>query len=461
MQNQLPLIRLVTAMCMAFAATALGAEENPTPTPSPDAAATSGEQGSPPPAEKAPSNDSAPVTSDATKESLAAPPIDPEDLTTPDENDETPLLTRAQSEAAWQKCVSLFGNTDAPTKTCLESLRREHPGTAAFYRAEGALSLLAGNPTETRPAQSWEIPAGRLELSSTAGLFGIWAGTAMGISTSAFLEPDPALAILGTGALAIGVGTGLGFGGYHLAERLDLGEGDSRLVASSLVWGTVLGIAALPPVIETLATNFTLSPAAAVSVPLATIVSGGLAGGALALAATRFGNLSSAEVSMINTGGWVGMLFGFLTLPTLEVWNINSSITGSLSFIGATSLGLTSGYLLSQVLDFNWGETLLLDLGGVLGLVTGGTLLFALTASGALSGLPEQVAVPVVTAGLGLSTLSGLALTALSISMSRSADRPIWKSGGLEVRPSLGLSHVVLDLERKPVWILGSPTIVF
>lgn len=456
MKHTRSLVLFVIATQFAYAATAIGAEDNTVVEQDVDNSSALAESDPVQPEETARPNKLNSGQNPTALDEERMDTVDPEDTPVAKNVDDTPFLQRAQSEAAWQKCVALFEQPNAIANTCLESLRRDHPNTAAAYRAEGALAFIASNPSSMSQAESWQIPAGRLELSSTAGLFGIWSGIAIGSSVSAHLRPNATLAILGTGALAIGLGTGLGFGGYHLAESLDLEEGDSRWIASSLVWGTVLGIAAIPPILEN-----NIQGGAEVSLPLMTIVSGGLMGGALSLAATRFHRFSSAEVSMLNTGGWVGVLFGFLTLPTLETWNINGALYGSLSFIGATSLGLTSGFLLSQVIDLNWGETLLLDLGGVLGLVTGGTLLFALTASGALESLPGEIAVPLVSAGLGLSTLGGLALTALSISMSRSAERPIWKSSGLEVRPSFGPTHVVLDLERKPVWILGSPTLVF
>lgn len=446
------------AMGLAHPRTILGAEaESAAPQTEPrDASAEERERVSAPSADPLPQENPGEKQSKGLADTNPVLPVDPEDVPAAENTDETPLLQRAASEAAWQQCVALLEKTGAPTTNCLENLLRDHPHTAAAYRAEGALMWSTMTTARNSSADAWQIPGGRLELSSTAGLFGIWSGIAIGSSISAHLRPDETLAILGTGALAIGLGTGLGFGGYHLAEQLDLGEGDSRWIASSLVWGTVLGIAAIPPILEN-----NLQGGAEVSLPLMTIVSGGLLGGVLSLGATRFHRFSSAEVSMLNTGGWVGVLFGFLTLPTLEAWNINGAVYGSLSFIAATSLGLTSGFLLSQVLDLNWGETLLLDLGGVLGLVTGGTLLFALTASGALESLPGQIGVPLVSAGLGLSAVSGMALTALSISISRSTERPIWKASGFEIRPTLGPSHVVLDLDRKPTWIFGSPTIVF
>lgn len=406
----------------------------------------------------------APTNETATDEALAPAGEDSSVVGEPDDvppmafpADQTPLLQDARAQEAWVRCVRYAQDGDERVRACLEALQREHPDTPFAWRAQGALAVLTSPTQRLSKSSGWQIPPGRLELSSVAGLFGIWSGIAIGVSVTAHgFSEGLDTAILGTGALAIGLGTGLGFGGYHLAESLDLGEGDSRWVASSLVWGTTLGIAAVPPILQN-----NLQGGAEVSLPLMTIVGGGLLGGTLALTTTQFHRFNSAEVSLINTGGWVGALFGLLTLPSLDAWNVNGTIYGSLAYISATSLGLTTGYLFSQVLDMSWGETLLLDLGAVLGLVSGGTVVFTLTAAGALEALPGEIAVPLVCAGLGVSTLSGLALTGLAIAMSRGGERPVWKMSGWELRPTLGVSHVVLDVARKPVWIVSGPTLVF
>lgn len=367
---------------------------------------------------------------------------------------ETPLIAEGAALAAWSRCLEPSVRADTVMlRACLEAVIAQHPGTASAYRAEGALVLLSTDA----PAGGLEIPAGRLELSSTAGLFGIWNGIAAGVALGAHIpETPPELGILGTGALAVGLGVGYGVGGYFLAEGLNLGEGASRLVASSLVWGTTYGIAAVPPLLE-----LGLTGPLSVSLPLFTVVLGGFAGGALAVGVSQLTELSTPQVSLINTGGWMGALFGLLTLPNLAAFRVESPSVYSLSYITLGTLGLATGVVASRWLELTWGETLLLDLGAVIGLVAGGTAVFALNAAGAFQTLPGTVAVPLTTGGLALGALSGLALTGAGLALFRGPERPVFKLAGLDVEPVLNGPSVVLDLERQPVLVAPGPAFRF
>lgn len=377
----------------------------------------------------------------------------------PQQDDVTPLADMGAANAAWAKCLQIQPGAVAAMEACLANVVTTYAGTPAGYRADGALQALSkftpSSPEDT-VLGGFDVPPGRLELSSTLGLYGVWTGVASGIAAFAHVPVLPAaLGILGTGALSVGLGVGFGFGGYALADHFDLDEGDSRLVASSLVWGTTFGIAAVPALF-----GFGLQDAFGVSVPLATIVLSGALGGAAALAVTQVAKFNTAEVSLINTGGWIGALFGLLSLPNLLLWNVQTPALHSLSYISFGALGLASGVIASQFLHMTWGETLLLDLGGVLGLVASGTLVFALNATGAFN-VPDEILIPLNTAVVGLGALGGVALTAVGIGMLRGPEAPLITLGDIEIRPSWGVPTVVLDSAAKPVLVMPGPALAF
>lgn len=85
-----------------------------------------------------------------------------------------PLVERADAQAAFASC---FDDTtpEARTalRTCLKDVAERHPGTPAGFRAEGALRTLSLDEETPVVEGGFQIPPGRLELSATAGLFGI------------------------------------------------------------------------------------------------------------------------------------------------------------------------------------------------------------------------------------------------------------------------------------------------
>lgn len=376
-------------------------------------------------------------------------------------DDTTPLAERGAADLAFAACLATArpSEDDAPLRGCLETLRGAYPGTPAALQAEGALAALRALRPDAADTGAFSFPPGRLELSSTAGLFGIWNGIAAGIITAIHLPGiDPTLATLGTGALSLGLGMGFGFGGYALAERFDLAEGDSRLITAGLLWGTVMGIAAAPIVAER-----NLPDRLNVSVPLLGVVAGGYLGGAASLLVGMRADITPAQVSLLNTGGWVGALFGLLMIPNLEAYRVQQATPYALTYLGAQSLGLAAGALASRWLDASWGETLLIDLGGVLGLVASGTLVFALNASGAFVSTPGTLLLPLTTGTLMAGTLGGIAVAAATVSGRRGSERPLFRGPGRggALEPTLGAPTVVLDIAREPVVVLGGPAFRF
>lgn len=380
-------------------------------------------------------------------------------------DDTTPLADRGAAELAFAACLATARPEadDTRLRDCLETLRGAYPATPAAWRAEGALAALRALRPEPEPeGGAFSFPPGRLELSSTAGLFGIWNGITAGIITAIHLPSlSPTIAILGTGALSLGLGVAFGVGGYTLAERFDLSEGDSRLITAGLLWGTVMGIAATPILAErNLPERFN------VSVPLLGVVMGGYLGGAASLLVGTRADITPAQVSLLNTGGWVGALFGLLMIPNLEAYRVQQATPYALTFLSAQALGLGAGALASRWLDASWGETLLLDLGGVLGLVASGTLMFTLNAAGAFVSAPGTLLLPLTTGSLMAGTLGGIGVAAAAVSGRRGSERPFFRGlralgGPGTLEPTLAAPSVVLDIARQPVLVMGGPAFRF
>lgn len=110
-----------------------------------------------------------------------------------------------------------------------------------------------------------------------------------------------------------------------------------------------------------------------------------------------------AQVGLINSGGMIGSFLGLLAMPHVAKAGAPNAIPYSVTFVGATTLGLLGGGVLGRTLDMTWGEVLLCDLAGVLGGIGGAGV--ALAASGGNElGLTLPPAVGVVGGyGVGLA----------------------------------------------------------
>ncbi len=436
------------------------------------------EADAPPPASPAAEPDTAPTDaapSDAAPPDAAPPEVPalaPPAPSRPDDDEAILLRFSTEADASLARCVPLVAaRDDAAARACLDRVLLHGDDTTAALRAAALRDVLdaglaaavpAGeggdrDATAAPAAGGLAIPPGRLELSSTAGLFGVWNGIAAGVAIVPHLpDGNPAAIILGTGALAVGLGVGYGVGGYFLADALDLGEGDSRLVASSLIWGTTFGIAALPALLDV------VQPSAEVglSLSLGTVVASGFAVGGGALALASFTDLTTSHVSLINTGGWVGGLFGLLTIASLAPFEppLPAYSAGYLAVAGG---GLVAGALAGMVVDLSWGETLLLDLGGVLGTVTAGAIVMSLTASGALNGVPSTLLIPMNSALTAGGTLGGIGLGLAATTLFRPDDASVFKPFGGDVTLLPPMPTVVLDKDGDPAPMFLGPALIF
>lgn len=350
------------------------------------------------------------------------------------------------AEAAYRRCKELLARPDTEAMTieagvaaraCYADVVAAHADTVAALKASAGLMVfdaLLQRPVQDGP----EIPAGRLGVSATLGLFGVWnavaGGILVGINTP---NVDGPLLVAGSGAAAVGLGIAAGVGGYYLAEALKLDEGSARLVASGVVWGTVLGTAIAPSIAR-------LEGPAGFNLALGGVVGAGYVGGGAALLLSSLVPFDEAQVSMINSGGLMGSTVGLLLLPNLAAAGVQDVSMYSMTYIGSTMLGLTAGGVVGRHANYTWGETLLCDLGAVLGVVAGGTASVVLGLSGSNNTL-LQTATPAV----GL--VGGYVVTALMVREWR-ADRgaPIWRDA-----PSVRPVAMAIPVGRSVVPSLG------
>ncbi len=323
----------------------------------------------------------------------------------------------ARAEERLASCLeAIAAGKDLEARACLRAVVEEAPGTLPAAKAGSAIAVLDAQVLAGRDHNDVEatanatlIPAGRLGITTAAGLFGVWNGVAAGLITQVTAPGlNPGITLIGSGVLAVGLGATFAVGGYMLADKLELDEGAARLVASGLLWGTNIGIGSAFVAGDALAlTNSTLALDAA----LLTVVLGGYAGAGAALGIASLVEFDEAQVSLINTGGWIGSLLGLLILPNYATYGAFFG-PGTLALYGATyaalaTAGLLGGGVAGRFLHLTWGEALLADLGGVAGVVLGGALSLGVVAT--TGGTLGQASVPFVTGAVALGALGGAA----------------------------------------------------
>ncbi len=312
----------------------------------------------------------------------------PAETTPPVDEREAPVDAEA-AEAARAACMAL--DEQPAMLTCLERVVAEHPATTAAERARGALDLLqrpavdagAEPPTAvdvTPPPDDNQMMAGlpaflkpgRLELGFAGGVLGVWAGGAAGIlmGTNAdqmSLRVEPWIWVLSTGALAVGGGLAGAATGYGVAHAFDLDQGAAWSFTAGATWGASYVISVLPALYELSTPPWYLTDDIIGVTPLL----GAGAGAATVLTLALVLDPEISEISMMNTGGWIGGLAGLLIGFNVSMWsedlNAFPITTTALSYSLFKTGGLVSGLLAAQLLDLTWGETLVGDFGAALG----------------------------------------------------------------------------------------------
>lgn len=410
---------MLLALALAFAAQAA-------PTP-PDAAALAD------PATVAPAP-AAPIEQPAVDTAPAPSTTPPPTL---------PSSTQA-ADAAYARCLASARVDDAQlVERCFLDVAAAHPDTLAAVRANANVSLLQiEHDVANSAAQNGWLPPGRLELVGVGGLFGVWNAIAGGVVVNANVPSNnPGVLLLGTAGASLALGVGFGIGGALLGEALHLDEGASKLVASGLVWGTNAGIGLLPVVFSVDTTGNGTSA-------VLTVLGAGWAGGLAALALTNAIDVDAPSMSMINSGGIWGSVVGGMVMINLANNRVTQSGAYSAAYIGTNVAGLVAGGLLSTTMKPTYAETLIFDLGAVVG----GSVL-GLGTVGTLSLIPTtdtSLFTPIMTGAVTVGVLGGYAAGIATVSMLRAVDAPLFVP-----KQATPLPTNVVDSAGQPVPIVN------
>lgn len=387
---------------------------------------------------------------------LAAAPLTAQ----PPPEDGVVLRADVRADEEYAICLRLLRQARGPEgRGCLERVAGEHPDTTAALRAQSVLSALPPEPgaaAQVSPPSPIPFQEGHLLLATSAGAFGVWSGAVGAIALVTNPNIVPAWLSVGGGAAAVALGGTLAVGSWMAADRLDASPGDARLSASGIAWGTGLGLAvapwmfalagspwpegALPPIDE----DFDRA------LPLALLptVAGGLLGlGGAALLATVT-ELEPAQVSTLNTGGWVGFAVGLSLTPFLGLLGFGDPLWAGLLYLGSTTTGLLGGFGASQLLKLDLWEVFVIDAATLttFAVIGGGAWLLR-------SGGPPSQALDVAAGGAAaVGTLVGLvgSTAAVAFFRVRRGERAS-RVGGLPFDVLFAPPSAALDMEGQLV----------
>jgi hypothetical protein len=280
---------------------------------------------------------------------------------------------------------------------------RELASACAELARTGRFVLEAPQPTAGQAGPGGPRPSrdqgGRAELALYQTVHGAWVGTGAGLLLG--LTAPKAYAALAV----LGAGTGLTLS-LGMSRGTPMSAGRADAINSATSWGTFNGALA------SAVSGASLKGGVALS------LAGGLGGLVLVSAATSRRSPTAGDVALVNSGGVWGVASGIflvmLTDPTARA--------GQATVLLAADAGLLTMALLARRLELSRGRSLLIDAGGVLGVLTGLALPVILGSS-------SQRAY--ASAGLaGMAT--GLATAAW---LSRGWD--LEEHGGLSVAPAI------------------------
>lgn len=362
------------------------------------------------------------------------------------------------SEQRYRECLDMLVRVGtAQGQVCLQRLVAEAPGTsgalqaaAALYvtrlRVERELSSDRGATAVSPVDHVSDIAPGRLGIGVATGLLAVFTavngGVLVGVNSGGAANFQ--MLALTTGAAAVVLGAVGGFGGYLLGEQLQLDEADARLIGSSLVWGSVVG-GHLGMVLADSVARAGADSNTSFNALLFTFVGTTWVAGAGATAAATYLTLSEAQVGLINSGGMLGATWSPGIMGNLNNGGGYDARSLALGSVAPIAAGLVAGGVLGALVPMSWGEVLICDLGGVLGLVAGGALMLSLPYSGS----PMPAYLPPAGALIGWSgTAAGVV---------------VWRhlrgesgSPGRSSRAQMQLTApVVLDRRGAPVPALG------
>lgn len=297
-----------------------------------------------------------------------------------------------RTDAAWQLYHDLFAalmrGEQARARDLASTLLRDHPDHPATRLVRGA--QLGAGPGASEHGDGPEGPEGgdgretasraaRAELAAFQTLHGIALGAELCIAA----ECDSGEAVFGLmlGGGALGATVALGV----LPE---LTSGQRALLNSGTAWGAVnagLLLIATQPSAPTIGLSLISGQGA-----------GLLAGGALFAV-----HPTAGQVGLANSGGqWAGVLTGLVLAASRSG---NDAREVSLALLAAVDAGIVGGaYLASRWPQVSRAQTLVIDAGGIVGAVGGGSLGVVISGNFSDRTTPALAAVGAVI-GLGAS----------------------------------------------------------
>jgi hypothetical protein len=208
-------------------------------------------------------------------------------------------------------------------------------------------------------ALAWGVPArasdraGRIELASTATVYGV--GLGVWTSVELDLRPRP------TAWVGAALGGGMFYGSWTLANRLELTTADARYVETAGAWSAI----------DTLLVTGLLQTDG--DTMLWSAFGAAAAGAGLALATHGVVRGSEGQISLVNSGGLWTPAAGLLLGATLHLGDGEHIVRDVLVL---NLVGLGAGVALSQRYDPTREQVLYMDggilLGGVSGALLGG-----------------------------------------------------------------------------------------
>lgn len=296
--------------------------------------------------------------------------------------------TDPRTDAAWQLYYDLFAalmrGEQARARDLASTLLRDHPDHPATRLVRG--SQLGVGPGASGPGDGRDGDDGRETASRGAraelAAFQTLHGIAIGAEICIASDCD-------SGGAVFGLTLGGGVAGAAISLSVpDLTSGQRALLNSGTAWGAVnagLLLIATQPSIQTIGLSLIAGQGA-----------GLLAGGALfALHPT------AGQVGLANSGGqWAGMLTG-LVLAASRSGADDREV--AISLLAAVDAGIAGGaYLASRWPRVSRAQTLVIDAGGIVGAVGGGSLGVVISGNFSDRTTPALAAVGAVI-GLGAS----------------------------------------------------------
>lgn len=307
--------------------------------------------------------------------------------------------------------------------------------------------------------ECWTTP--RLEMVGAATGFGAWNGVGISILAQSILSQtnttrldNPTTFLLGTG-LAATASVGYFFASDALYQNLYVQSGGARLFSTSLGWGAAYGLH-----ISSILNGSAFADNAGIhsTVLLAGALLGSYAGAGASLGTMTAWQPDLPWVSMMNTAGILGAYSGFLL-------NLNYDAGPAAEagiLLGLNTLGLVGGVFLGNAFAYNYEETLIGDLGAVIGSIVGvsvGGLLVLV-----IPGLPDSAKIGVVTGSTWAFTMFGWVGTGSMLAYTRYARgdavlRPEPKAAPDAKTSATTMQTTSSRLPHKPAFRLSPPTL--